>query len=291
MRLGFLVYLKRRSYRAAASIALLTFVIVSLGDRMVSSFCINVASVILNKALWQEQVAIDRQRSLSLAARLLDVATGELPTRNAELASGAQPAMIPSIAIAEHHRRRRDFALAAFWLHQAASAPPCPSLQDPIVVPAAVSVTSQGDIVLDWSSRAWHFRADSQPADEALDNVHGWLTISFRNTPGVRDKVVYEWWGRLAVPYWHTLQMRVRIHEGTFLTMETNSRAGSKRHLHYHQGSGQWETFTIPLEDDELRFVYISLSEPSANPTVPDYGVDIEPLTLLLDQAAGGCEP
>ena len=290
MGLRFRPYLKALSYRVVVSVVLLALVIGLLGDRVVSSFCINVAHVILNKALWQEQIAIDRQRALSLAAGLLDMAAGELPTPYAEIAPEDQCAMIPCIAIAEHHRRRRDFALAADWLHRAASAPPCPSLQEAIVLPAAVSVTSQGDIVLDWSARAWHFRADSQPADQALDDVHGWLTISYQNTPGVQDKVVYHWWRSLAIPYWHRLRMRVRIHQGTFLTSATNSRTGRKRHLNYHQGSGQWETFTIPLDDDELRFISISLTEPSASPTVPDHAVDIEPLMLLLDEDIGACD-
>jgi len=265
--------------------------LLSLGlHSVLPTLFLNVAHVTLNKTLWQEQTAIDRQRALSLAAGLFDLARGELPTPYAEIAPEDQCAMIPSIAIAEHYRRRKDIALAADWLHRAAAAPPYPSPQDAIVLPPAVSVTSQGDIVLDWSARAWHFRADSQPADQALDNVRGWLTISFRNTPGVRDNVIYSWWRSLEVPYWHPLRMRVRIHEGTFLTIETNSRAGSKRHLNYHQGSGQWETFTIPLDDDELRFIYILLKDPSAEPTVPDYAVDIEPLMLLLDEDIGACD-
>jgi len=255
------------------------------------SLCRNLAYVVLNKALWQEQTAIRRQRALSLAAGLLDAAEGDLKAPHAELAPGDQCAMIPSMAIAQHHLRRREFARAALWLHRAAAADPIPSSQDAVLVPIWVSVTPEGNVVLDWSAPNWGFRRDSQPANGVIDDQHGWLTLSYQNTPGKRDKVIYRWLGSLAVPYWHTLQVRARVHKGAFLTIETVSPNGRKRHLNYHQGSGQWETFSIPFDDDMLRFIYISLREPSAKPTVPDHAVDLEPLVLLLDENAGGCEP
>ena len=95
----------------------------------------------------------------------------------------------------------------------------------------------------------------------------------------------------MEIPYWHTLYLRARVHLGTWLTFATHSVDGVERHVSYHRGTGEWEEFTIPLDVDSIRWVYISLREPSPDPDTPDYAVDIEPLVLLLDDAVGGCEP
>jgi hypothetical protein len=198
--------------------------------------------------------------------------------------------MIPAMVIADYYRKHKDFEKAAFWLRRAAASDSHLSTQHAIILPYWTSVTPQGDIVLDWSTPNWRFRDDSQPANLAFDDELDRLTISYKNTLGQRDRVIYSWRGPMPLAYWHTLELRARVHRGAFLKFVTHSADGTRTHLNYHRGTGQWETFTIPLQVDDIRFIYISLTEPSADPTVPEYGVDIEPLRLLLDESAGTCE-
>jgi hypothetical protein len=273
-------------------ITLVTLLFLFARDRLIPSLSFNLANVVLNRTLWQgNQTAIGRQRVLSLAAGLLEAGSGEKPGPFTETIVSGQCTLIPSMVIADYYRKQKDFVKASTWLRQAASADPYPATQDAILLPGWVRVTPRGDIALDWSSSNWHFRSDSQPANLEVDDDHGWLTISYQNNLEQRDRVIYEWRGPLQIPYWHTLQLRARVHPGAFLTFETHSTAGVQRYIHYHQGSGEWEEFIIALNAETLRYMYISLTEPSQDSSVMDYTVDIEPLTLVLGDVAGKCEP
>jgi hypothetical protein len=261
------------------------------GERLVSSFSFNLAGVVLNKTLWRgEQTARDRQEALAMTAKLLEVASGKRSSSSTEAVLNKECSMIPSMVIADDYRRQKDLKKAAFWLHHAATTAPYPSLQHAVLLPGWIQITPQGNLVVDWSISSWHFRSDSQLADLAIDEEYGWLALSYRNKLGQRDKVIYEWKGPLQLSYWHTLQLRARVHPGTYLTFETHSDTGVERHLNYYGGTGRWETFSIPLNVDKLRYIYISISEPSPDSLVLDYAVDIEPLTFLLDEAAGVCQ-
>lgn len=277
---------------SVVGLVLVTMLVSLTGTRLVSSFSLNLAHTVLNKALWQgKQAALERQQMLSLAATLLQISTGEELDSSVRAASDGQCDMIPSMIIAEYYRRQRNVRATAFWLHRAATADPYPAIQDTVAIPAWAYVTPQGDIVLDWSTADWYFRSDSQPADLAFDDENGWLNISYDNKLGHRDIVIYAWRGPLEIRYWHTLHLRARVHPGTFLTFATHSIEGVERHVSYHRGTGEWKVFTIPLDVDSIRFIYIALREPSSDPDTPHYAIDIEPLTLLLDDAAGKCEP
>ncbi len=258
------------------------------GPHLFSELSLNLAQVVLNKTLWQEnQSAIDRQRAFAWAATLIEIASGE----KASFSDDKECSMIAAMTIADYHRKHKDHQATAAWLRRAATADPYPAIQSAIVLPVWTSVTPQGDIVLDWSTENWYFRSDSQPANLAFDDENAWLNISYRNKLGQRDKVIYTWKGPLEIPYWHTLYLRARVHPGTFLTIETHSTDGVERYINYHRGTGEWEEFIIPLNIDNIRWIYISLREPSPDSDTPDYAVDIEPLTLLLDDVAGECEP
>jgi hypothetical protein len=50
--------------------------------------------------------------------------------------------------------------------------------------------------------------------------------------------------------------------------------------------SGKKE-FVVPLAADELQWIYISISEPSAGVTTRDYAVEIQSLILEFDEAIG----
>lgn len=257
-------------------------------DRLVNKAALNLANGILNKTIWQSgQTATQRQRMLSWAAMLLETGYGEGSL--SDDGSRGQRSMIPAIAIADYHRKQRDFDEALFWLHRAIEADPAPVVQDALILPRWASIDQKGNIVLDWASN-WRFRSDSQTADLTMHEEQDWLTISYENTLGRRDKVIYQWAGPLDIPYWHKLRVKARIYRGTFLTVETHSAAGVERYVNYFKGSSEWEEFIIPLNVDEIKWIYISVSEPSADSSTPDYVVDIEPLMFLLDEADGGCE-
>lgn len=276
---------------------MLALMLLVAGSRLTPALFLNVARVILDKALWQEgQPAMERQQMLSWAAKALEIASRE-DTGLSDAALNERCPMIPAMVIGDYYRRQRDYRMAAAWFRRAAVADPYPSVQDAVVLPGWVNITPRGDIAIDWSTSAWHFliRSGFRPANLAIDEEHGWLTISYGNKLG-QDRVRYEWKGPLHIPYWHTLRLRVRVPHGAFLTFYTHSTAGVERHLNYHRGTGEWEEFTIPLNVDELKYIYISISEASpeselsSESSALDYTVDIEPLTFLLDKTAGVCE-
>ena len=261
------------------------------GPTLVSSLSLNLARVVLNKTLWRgEQTALERQQGLSSAATLLEVASRGEANSSAKAVSVEQCSMIPAMVIGDYYRKHTNLQAAAVWLRRAATADPYPVIQSGVVLPGWTSVTPRGDIVLDWSTANWYFRSDSQPADLAFDDENGWLNISYHNKLGQRDKIIYTWRGPLEIPYWHTLYLRARVHPGTFLTLTTHSVEGVERYVSYHRGTGKWEEFTIPLNIDNIRWIYVSLREPSPDSDTPDYAVDMEPLTLMLDSAIGECE-
>ncbi len=270
-------------------VILVATVLILAVSKLVDNATLNLANVILDKALWQRQTAARRQRMLSWAATLLEVSYGREAVPDVDTHK-TQCSMIPALVIADYHRRQGELEKTTVWLHHAIEADPIPVVQDALTLPGWVSIDRKGNIVLDWAS-SWRFRSDSQTADLAMNGEQDWLTISYENTLGQRDKVIYQWSGPLQIPYWHTLCLRARVHPGTFLTVETHSAAGVERHINYHRGTGEWEEFTIPLAIDSVKWIYVSLREPSPDPDTPAYAVDIEPLTLLLDDVAGECKP
>jgi hypothetical protein len=270
---------------------ILVVMLLVAGSRLTSSLSLNLAHIALNKTLWRgEQTALERQQALSLASTMLEIASRGEANSPTDVVSVEQCSMIPSMVIGDYYRKHKSLQASAAWLRRAVTAEPYPAIQSAIVLPGWTSVTPQGDIVLDWSTAHWDFRGDSQLANLAFDDENGWLNISYHNQLGQRDTVIYTWSGPLEIPYWHTLCLRAKVYPGTFLTFSTHSVDGVERHVDYHRGTGEWEEFTIPLDVDSIKWIYVSLREPSPDPDTPDYAIDIEPLTFLLDDAVGECE-
>jgi hypothetical protein len=85
------------------------------------------------------------------------------------------------------------------------------------------------------------FRADLPAVDVQVDKQIDKLRLSYKNSLGERDRVVYRWTGPLSNIYWHALHLRVNVHEGTFFTFETHSAGGIERHINYFRGDGEWK--------------------------------------------------
>jgi hypothetical protein len=266
-------------------------IITSLGRTIVIALCFNLSNVFLDDALWRAgQTIEDRRQSLATAATLMQIASSSTAIRPAANIPESTCSMIPSMVNADYYRKHKQLAEATIWLQQAAVAAPSPGIQEPIALSGWISVTTSGDVVLNWSDPAWQFRSDSQPASISTNSDGDRLTLSYENVVGRQDRVIYQWSGLLQLPYWHTLRLKARIHSGTWLTVESHSKSGLKRHLNYYQGTGDWEELDFPLTSDDLDYIYISISEPSADSTTFNYTVDFAPMTVILDKSVGTCQ-
>jgi hypothetical protein len=263
----------------------------AMGSAIISGLCANLSNVFLNNALWRAgQTIEERRQSLATAASLMQIASNSTAMRPTANMPESACSMIPSMVNADYYRKHKQLAEAADWLQRAVVAAPSPGIQEPVMLSGWISVTTAGNVVMSWSDPAWQFRSDSQLASISTNAGGDRLTLSYENAVGHRDRVIYQWSGLLQLPYWHTLRLKAKIHSGTWLTVESHSKSGLKRHLNYYQGTGDWEELDFPLASDDLDYLYISISEPSADSTTSDYTVDLAPLTVILDKSVGTCQ-
>ena len=254
-------------------------------DRFANKAAFNLASIILNKAIWQGgQTGIQRQKMLSGAVLLLEQNYEEISTFDDRVSK--QCSMIPSLATADYHRKQRDFETMLVWLRRALNVESTAVIQDALILPSWISINQKGSIVLDWSDR-WQFRGDSRFANLVIDGESDYITITFDNASEQKGRVIYQWNGPLDVPYWYTILIHTRVHAGTFLTFEVHSDTGVQRYVNYHRGQGVWEDFTIPLATDSIRWIYISLSDSSSDSSTSSFGVDMSPIVIAVDADCG----
>jgi hypothetical protein len=247
------------------------------------ALAVNGVYLLLNQAMWrQNQPISERQAALGRAATLAGWSFGSSPPAPAEPCS-----FMPALLRAEYHRRQKDWSPMAGWLQQAAVAPPLPAGSPTIGLPGWVELDEAGNLVLGWSLPAWGFRQDSQEADVMVSD--GRLTLAYPNQLDQRDVVIYAWSSPIPIHYWHTLQVRARVQEGTFFTLSVATAAGDTRYLDYFTGNGQWQDFTFPINDDQVRYIYLSLGEPTAEAAAPAYQIELEPLKFILDEGVNNC--
>ena len=189
-------------------------------------------------------------------------------------------------------RYHHDWGQAGAWLLRAAAEFPHSRADLPVILPpAARPDPATGNVQLLWEPPFWGARADSQPLAVSADPTTQVLTLTYANTPGVRDMVVYAWRGPLALPAWHTVRIVGKSAPGTYLTLELSTENGLNRYLNYHQGSGEWETFDLPIEGTELRYIYIILNEPSDGVEADHYQLQLQPVALRLEPELRTCIP
>jgi hypothetical protein len=255
------------------------------------SVLLNAAYLTLNHSLWADaQPAESRQRQMGRAAEMIHAAVG--PPGALAPPVDAPCEMVKRVALAEQFRRQGRLDQAARWYLAASLATPAPPVQKRLALASESRVTPDGDLVLPLDMAGWYWRATLPDVEEQIDAQTGALFIAYPNQPGERDIVTYEWYGRLPIPYWHSLVLQVRLGEGTPLTVETLSGA-AVRHLNYHVGTGVEETFRLPLEPgDELTRITISVSERNEQENLSQrYSAMVMPIRLAYDQRTDGCQP
>jgi hypothetical protein len=260
-----------------------------------SLFFRNLANISLNKELWRENRATsERQRVFAQIARLFESSWPNGHVSSSALLLDTPCAMLPTTAIALSHRWQRDWTNAAIWFRRAAEAEPYPPVQSSLLIPAFIDLNAEGNLVIDWEDTYWRFAGGSlsYPGNQASVTApqdDGTITISYHNDLSRMDHFEYSWNGQLQLSYWRTAKLSIRIHPGTYFTIETLSEQERIRPIGYYEGTGQWEEFSFPIKGALLQQVLISLSEPSVEATTPVYAIDIKPVTLVLNEDAGTC--
>jgi hypothetical protein len=269
-------------------LCLVCLLLLLLRSELIRLLPFNLMNVILNKTLWREnQLAAEQQEAVAWAAVLADLSLG-LPTTSPATSMADEPcSLIPALVTADHYRRKGDLQEMAGWLRQAAAAPPVPTVQKGVGLPGWTALDRDGNLGIAWSSPGWAFRPDSQEGQVVVEDDR--FTLSYTNTPGQRDIVIYAWSNPIPVSYWHTVQFRAKVQPGTFFTFSIHTTSGDIRYLNYFPGNNQWETFTFSLPDEEIRYIYLSISEPAAEAATPIYQLEMEPLTFIFDGAANIC--
>ncbi len=266
---------------------LVTAVILALVLRR--PFAANMGHVVLDKVLWQQGLSASRrQDAICLAAHLYAAAEPSDPTSAPTEITQSEPNYVGSLVMADTCRKAGRFGETAHWLRIASECHSSAIADRAMALPAAVTGTPHGDIIVQWYSAGWHFRSDSQVALTSVDEATGWLCLSYDNDLAQRDKVIYEWRGPIDLPYWSTAALTVRAEQGTFVTIETACSRELVRHVSYYRGSGASTRFEFPLCHGDLCYIYVSLSEPSLGAEDVQeerYAACISPISLRLDEA------
>jgi hypothetical protein len=276
-----------------SAVAILLFVQTPKGIHAFQALQINLGNVNLNKYLWSGEQATDRSQDwLKQAATHYGLAANSQPQITTTCECGTSCAAIALNLMAIRYRQDRDFMTAAQWFQVIANS----NLQqyyEPVMLPQDIIPTERGDLFITWDKTRWGIRSDSHPknASVSIDPSTQHLTLSYKNRLDERDSVGYAWGGPLELPYWHTVRLVAKIHPGSTLILETVTENGSTRHVSYYGGTGDWEEFLLPLDGNQLRFLYILLSERSAQVTTPEHKVEIQPVVLLIDEGGEECNP
>ena len=192
--------------------------------------------------------------------------------------------------MAARARYQRDFAATGAWLLQAAASYPANQVTLPLMLPIhAVPNLATGDIQLMWDNDYWMPRRDSLPLVAAVEPATNLLTISYENVPQVEDRFIYQWRGNMSLPAWYAVEVVSRLEPGAFLTLEIRTEHGLKRYVNYEPGTGEWETFVLPLEGNQLRHIYILVTDSADAVGPPGYEQQLKPLTLLLEPEYQQC--
>jgi len=245
-------------------------------------FIVNIGYVVIVKVLANEKYRQTGAYQKPFSILSNSIAPSDLRNERINIITQCPPA--PSIAFVEYYLRKSDLESASLWMEHLTYASPDNEVS--YLFPQEISLDSGGRMTLNWEPGVWAERQSDSNATEKSFCVRGDLAIiSYSNTLHRRDYLIYTWLGGrdspLPITCWNTIQLKAQLSEGTFLTFEMRIDGELRRYIHYETGNGEWKSFDIPIEGDELSHIYISLNEPSKDSTVPEYRIKIEPIKFL----------
>jgi hypothetical protein len=266
----------RRRFLISSSIIFLLFLLFMRGGQLFTSFGRNLANTAIYRSFSQEQTdAASRQEALSMAAAWLEREAGE----TGETAAGA--AMIPASLRGLYHHRLGDWQNAAEWYDIAANEEPLPEQQKQLLISPWMKLEPSGDFELLATTSEWHLRADSAPGAEIIRNNRNSLEFTCSDISKKTKIATLEWSQPFDIPYHHTLVLKAKTKIGTTLNLETVIDRQLVRHV-THDGTGKWETFSVPLEGDSVKYIYVIVRE-DAESSARSCLVEIETISFLLD--------
>jgi hypothetical protein len=244
--------------------------------------------VMLNfiRAVTAESIqAVERQTTLARYADFLD------DTREAGVAEqgnrGTDASMLHAYFVGEYHRRQGENDEAAAWYRTAAHAAPQPNKQSSLAYAQRSRLLADGSLLVHNFSDlvGWQQIPETNVQDVMINSQNGALTFSYANRNDQRDIFAYQLFPEGGIPlgYHSILSLRALTEPGSYLTLETKVDGKYERHINYYQGSGEWETISVPLAGERLEAIFLSMGEPGKPPTTtPVYTIHLDWIHLDL---------
>jgi len=269
----------RPRFLVSSSIIFLLLLLFMRGGQIFSSLSLNMANFAIYKSFSQEQTAEKRQHALSSAAAFLGVNSRGT---SVNMDPAEDTPMIQSALRGLSFHRLGDVNRAAKWYNVAARGEPIPEQQQPILISPWMELDQSGDFVLDANAQAWHLRPDTAPEADLVWTDNGTLQLSCSKVQEGGKIAILQWNQLFDIPYHHTLVLKTKIETGTVLNLETVIDGQLVRHL-THSGTGEWKNFTIPLQGDHLRYIYMIVREDGES-SIKSCTAEIQSISFLLDK-------
>lgn len=254
----------------------LCLILILQGKQLFAAFQQNIANTVIYKSFSQSSLdAASRQRSLAIAATSLGAGLFDEPETTGDLS------MIPASLRGLYYHRLGDWDNASSWYGSAARGEAVPEQQKDLLISPWMELDPTGDFVLEAHTKEWHKRADTAPGAKLTWSDRGTIEFSCSEILEEPRKAVLEWNQLFDIPYHHTLILRAKAEIGTILILETAIDGQLIRHL-THNGTGKWENFTIPVEGDHVKFIYVHVREDRNSPVRSCAG-EIDSISFLLD--------
>ena len=257
-------------------ILFLLLLLATRGTQLYSALGLNLANLAIYRSFSEEQTdATSRQKALASATAWLPEDTGGTQETAAELP------MIQASLRGLYYHRLRDWHNAAAWYGSAANGKPIPEQQNQLLISPWMTLDPSGDFELQGTADVWHLRGDAPYGAAIKKTDSGTLQISCSEITADTKKVAMEWSQEFDIPYHHTLVLKAKSEIGTTLNFETVIDRQLVRHL-THKGTGKWEDFTIPVEGDHVKYIYVIVRE-DLESTARSCLAEIDGITFLLD--------
>lgn len=227
----------------------------------------------------ESMLATERQAMLNRYADHLD------PTATVSPEQNLNNSMLQAFFIGEYYRIQGDIVEATRWYRQAAHANPVPIQQHSLAYAQRSRLRADGSLQIHGFSDliGWRVAENSNVVDPTTKHQNGLTVLSFPNQIDQRDLLTYQLFpGAIPIGYHSVLSLRVLGSPGSFLTLEATIDGKLNRYINYHSCTGQWETLRVPLEGNQLEAVFLGLSEPNNEPSVPYHKYQLDWLRLEI---------
>ncbi len=257
-------------------ICFLLLLLATRGTQLYSALGLNLANLSIYRSFSLQQTdAVSRQKALASATAWLPGEAGGTQETTAELP------MIQASLRGLYYHRLRDWHNAAAWYDSAANGKPIPEQQNQLLISPWMILDPSGDFELQGTADAWHLRGDTPSGAAIKKTESGTLQISCSEITADTKKAALAWNQEFDIPYHHTLVLKAKSEIGTTLIFETVIDRQLVRHL-THKGTGKWEDFTIPVEGDHVKYIYVIVRE-DLESSAGSCLAEIEGITFLPD--------